>query len=100
MTWRATIDAEHDLDELTTYGGRQHGIVQALEYYDDLVAVFEMLAASPRLGPERIAGLQPIRLMRHKAHHILYALDGEDVVILRVLHGSANWIDLFSDDSR
>jgi plasmid stabilization system protein ParE len=28
------------------------------------------------------------------AHNILYVVDNEDVIVLRVLHGLQNWFDL------
>jgi len=99
MTWRTTSDAEYDLDEMTTYGARQHGIRRAMQYYDEIVAVFGILSSNPRLGSERVHGSTNVRLMRHGSHHILYELDGDDVVILRVVHGSADWTALFADDN-
>ena len=92
MTWKATSDAEHDLDAITTLGARDFGIREALEYYDGLIAVFGTLAANPQIAPERPAKGRSIRLFPFKAHNILYAIDGDDIVILRILHGSANWI--------
>jgi toxin ParE1/3/4 len=48
----------------------------------------------PYLAPERQASQQMVRLMPCGSHHILYIVENEDVVILRVLHGLQNWFEL------
>jgi toxin ParE1/3/4 len=84
---------------MTTYGARQHGLRRAMHYYDEIIAVFGILSSNPQLGPERAQGSTRIRLMRHGSHHILYEVDGDDVVILRVVHGSVDWAALFAGDN-
>ena len=93
MTWRLTADAERDLDAITTHGARTFGLASALEYYDELIELFYELAAHPHINPERNAKRHSVRLHRHKGHHVLYAIEDADVLILRILHGSADWID-------
>ncbi len=77
MTWRLTRDAERDLDEMVSFGAREHGLGPALAYYDELVTKFELLAAYPFIGRERHTSTRAVRLLRFKAHHILYAVEGE-----------------------
>jgi plasmid stabilization system protein ParE len=35
-----------------------------------------------------------VRLDKQRAHNILYVITGNTVLVLRVFHHSANWIDL------
>ena len=93
MTWRLTRDAERDLDEMVSFGAREYGLEAALTCYDELAEKFELLATFPLIGRERETSTRTVRIMRFKAHHVIYALEGRDVLVLRVLHGSANWID-------
>lgn len=93
MTWRPTADAERDLEQITIFGARRYGLGSALDYYDELVTVFDRLAEYPGLNPERIVKGRRVHLHPHIAHHIIYSVEAGDVLILRVLHGSANWID-------
>ena len=56
--------------------------------------MLDMLAAMPHLARERQASLQVVRLMPCGAHNILYVVENEDVLVLRVLHGLQNWVEL------
>lgn len=93
MTWRLTADAELDLDEMVTFGARQYGLANDMDYYDRMVEVFVMLVEFPGQNSSREIKGRQVQLHVYLAHHILYTIDDGDVLILRVLHGSANWID-------
>lgn len=59
--------------------------------------MFETLAAHPNLASERQASQSLVRLMPCGSHNILYVVENEDVIVLRVLrvlHGLQNWFDL------
>ena len=55
--------------------------------------VLGLLAANPRMARERHAKGWTGRLHRYKGHNILYVVDDADIVVVRVLHHSANWVD-------
>lgn len=55
--------------------------------------MFDTLAIHPTLAPERQAMYGMVRLMPIGAHNILYVVEAEDVIILRVLHGLQNWFE-------
>ena len=93
MTWRLTRDAERDLDELVQYGATTYGAEQALVYYDLLASTFERISANPKMARERLTSRRRVRILPTKAHNVLYAIEGTDVLILRILHHSANWTD-------
>ena len=84
-----------DLDHVAAEGARQFGFAQSEIYEQELVAMLDTLAAMPYLAAERQASQQLVRLMPYGAQNILYIVDNEDVVMLRVLHGLQNWFELF-----
>jgi toxin ParE1/3/4 len=49
------------------------------------------MADNPHMARER-AGFSPaVRLHPHQAHLIVYVAQGEDILIVRVLHGRQDW---------
>ena len=94
MTWILTSNAIADLDRISAEGAVQFGFVQSEFYEHKLVEMLDTLAARPYLAPERRAAHGRVRLMPCGVHNILYMVENEDVVILRVLHGLQNWFDL------
>lgn len=56
--------------------------------------MLDTLAAMPYLAAERQASQSVVRLRPCGAHNILYLVENEDVVVLRVLHGLQNWFEL------
>ena len=86
--------ASHDLRALHLYGLGTYGPAQADAYLAELLARFEYIAQWPLAVRERLPVRPPVRLVRYQAHNILYRVDDETVTIIRVLHHSANWLDL------
>lgn len=94
MAWILTPDAMDDLDQLAAEGAMQFGAAQSSRYVGELVSRFETLAIHPYMAaPHEVDGLQ-LRLLPSGRHHILYVIENEDVVILRILHALQNWPDL------
>ena len=89
-----TSSALGDLDRISAEGAIQYGYVQSEFYERKLVDMLDTLAGSPYLAAERQASSMSVRLMPCGAHHMLYVIENEDIVILRVLHGLQNWFDL------
>lgn len=83
-----------DLDRVAADGALKFGFAQSEVYEQELAAMLDTLAEMPYLAPERQASQQSVRLMPCGAHNILYVVDNEDVIVLRVLHGLQNWFDL------
>ena len=94
MTWLLTSAAIADLDHVAAEGARKYGFSKSERYEQDMVAMLDTLAAMPQLAPERQASQQVVRLMPCGAHNILYVVENDDVLVLRVLHGLQNWFDL------
>jgi toxin ParE1/3/4 len=88
--------AAADLEDIHYYGMLHYGVRSADAYLEQLFAEFELIAQFPLSKPERREIRPPIRLAPFKGHHIFYRIIEDHVVVLRVLHHSANWGGLLS----
>lgn len=80
-----SVETDQDLDDISEYTELNWGKGQALEYIDSLIQCFEKLAGSPALGREVLELYPGLRRYNYKAHSIFYILDGDDIMIVRVL---------------
>ena len=94
MAWILTIAAVADLDRVAAEGAIRFGFLQSEAYEQELVAMLDTLAAHPHMASERQASQSLVRLMPCGSYNILYVVENEDVIVLRVLHGLQNWFDL------
>ena len=97
MNHRRSALADSDLEEIWYYVAAQSG---SMNIADRLVGSitnrFLLLASYPNLGRARDADLRPgLRTFPVGEYVILYRIENEDVVILRVLRGSRNIPALF-----
>ena len=94
MGFRLTRQAEIDLVEIAQAGIRLFGENQAARYHDELFDLFDLIAANPRIAPERSEIYPPVQIHPFKAHLVVYVVEGAgDVLIIRVRHGHENWPD-------
>ena len=94
MQLEIAVLAAHDLSRLHMYGVDTYGAKAADTYLAELFAKFDHLARLPFAGQERLNVLPPVRLIRQRAHNILYAVANDRIEVLRVFHHSVNRIDL------
>ncbi|MGF1276577.1 type II toxin-antitoxin system RelE/ParE family toxin [Acetobacter pasteurianus] len=94
---RKTRLAEDDIVNIYKQGVRDFGPRQAEIYHAELADAFDLIASHPQLAPERHEFDPPIRLHRHRAHHILYLIDA-GVLIVRVLPRLRRWEQLMGTD--
>ena len=94
MAWILTAAAIADLDRVAAEGALRFGFAQSEFYEQEIVAMLDALADHPRMASERQASQSVVRLMPSGSHNILYIVENEDVVVLRVLHRLQNWFDL------
>jgi len=90
---RLSPDARLDLEDIFVRGALDFGLASAERYVDGLRSTLLLIGDRRQLGKDHAEVSPPVRLHRHKSHHILYVVREDHVLILRVLHGSANWID-------
>ncbi|MDO8837434.1 MAG: type II toxin-antitoxin system RelE/ParE family toxin [Parvibaculum sp.] len=91
MVCRRTAKADEDLIGIYLYGVETFGTAQAEAYFSGLEQCFELLAAQPLIARERPEFRPPVRFHFHRAHVVVYLIDGESVLIVRVLHGRQDW---------
>ena len=77
--------AEADLKDIFHYTVDAFGPRQAERYLKDLGGVFEMLGEFPELGRPFERGS---RSFIHGSHIVIYRVEGDFVLIGRVLHGA------------
>ncbi len=91
MTYRTTRQADADIVDIYLWGCREFGRHQAELYHQGLAATFDLIAAHPRMARERPEFNPPVRLHPYQSHLIVYMLDDDGVLIVRVLHGRQEW---------
>jgi len=85
---RFTEDARLDLIEIDAFGAERFGDEVAEAYQRGIDDVVTQLEDFPLLGEARPDYGLEIRCMVHKSHRILYQINGDLVVIARILHHS------------
>jgi toxin ParE1/3/4 len=86
--YKLTADAERDFEGIYRYSIDTFGMVQANSYALDLIEVFEILATNPFAGRDVKIIAPDARCFIHASHSIYYEIEGEVVMILRILHQS------------
>ena len=91
MAFRLSRGARQDIIDIYLHSEEAFGEAQADRYIADLESTFAFLAAHPMAARERVELIPPVRIHPYRAHLIVYRLDGDDVLILRLRHGRADW---------
>ena len=97
MTHRISPRAEADLDEIWLYVARESGSVETADRLIDAITDrFWTLAGFPWMGRSREDDFGPgYRSFAVGEYVIVYCVEGEDVLILRVVHGRRQLENLF-----
>lgn len=95
MAHRLAPEARADLDGLWYYVGSAASIDIADRLIDSITARFVLLAAHPRLGRRRDDLRPGTRAFSVGQYVVWYRIDGNDVLIQRVVRGSRNIEVLF-----
>lgn len=88
--YRLSPRASADLDDIWD----SWSLEQADRYIDDLVRIFELIAAVPTLARERREFEPPVRIHVHESHLIVYMIADGHVSIMRLLGGRQDWISI------
>lgn len=91
MRYRISREAVEDIAGLYLEGYRQFGERQAETYHAGLKEMFAILADFPRLSRERSEFTPPLRIHAYHSHIVVYVIEGDEIVILRVRHGREDW---------
>lgn len=92
MGYQIARRAEEDIENLYVSSATAFGIEQAERYFAGLEAAFNLLAKHPRIARERSEISPPVRVHPYKPHVIIYTLQGQNILILRIRHQREDWI--------
>lgn len=98
MIYRKSRKADEDLIAIYLWGVTHFGVAQAEKYHASLAACFELIADFPGIAVERSILDPPVRIHRHAAHLVVYRVEQDHLLIIRVLHGRQDWEALLQDD--
>jgi toxin ParE1/3/4 len=99
MAHLCTPQAESDLDEIWHYVATTSGAIEIADrLIDSITDRFLLLARHPHMGRSRDEDLRAgLRSFPVGNYVIIYRIQDEDVLILRVLRGSRNLGALFAE---
>ena len=83
--YRLSKLADKDLGNIASYTIQNFGIRQANLYRDRLFKAFEMISDFPLIGSDQSLIKKNIRRHVHEFHSIYYRVDGNEILILRIL---------------
>ena len=98
MRYRLSRRAEQDLIEILEASLRRFGPRQTDRYQQGFENAFSLIAAFPGMARERRELDPPARVHPCGAHLILYIEDEAGVLIVRLRHGSEDWMQLTPED--
>jgi toxin ParE1/3/4 len=99
MAHRLAPAAENELDEIWHYAARVSSSTDTADrLIESITERFFLLATYPHIGRRRDEDLRPgLRSFPVGEYIILYRFEGEDVLILHVMHGSRDIQALFGN---
>ena len=84
-------DAYQDLAGISEYGIKNFGDVQAAKYHAALENTFELLSIFTRIGLPSYDLQEGLYRFPHKSHMIFYVHEDDQIRIVRVLNGRADF---------
>jgi len=89
--YRLTPAAQKDLEGIWLYSAQTWSAEQANRYADILEEAFGRLLAMPEIARERAEFDPPVRILPSARHLIVYRIENDHLVVLRVLGGKQDW---------
>lgn len=91
MPVKRTPQAEADLISIFLESAQRFGTRQAEIYAAKLSACFVLLETMPAMARERLEISPPVRVHFYGSHLIVYVVEGDDILLLRILHERSDW---------
>jgi toxin ParE1/3/4 len=91
MIYKLSFKAKKDLVTIYLYGKQAFGIEQAEKYNTGLIKSFDFIAENPHAVRERTEFTPPVRIHNFGSHIIIYNIENDYVLILRILSGRQYW---------
>lgn len=85
---RVSAEARRDLRRIGREGTRDHGAAASATYVEGFRRLFRLLREHPFAGQERPEIDQAARSLSHRPYRIIYRIDIDAVVIVRIVHQS------------
>lgn len=92
--YRLTPKAVDDLEEVWRYSAENWGVDKADLYADGLAHLFDTLVENPVLAPERTEFTPPVHIHTHQSHLVIYIIEDDQILIVRILGGQQDWRDI------
>jgi len=83
---RISTRADRDLDEIIDYSTIHWGADEAIDYVASFRTTFDRIARNTRLGTLVTTPTAALGRVRHREHHVFYAVGIDEVLIVRILH--------------
>lgn len=83
---RTAPAAREDIRDIRAYSKGRFGARVARDYLEGLSAAFGRLAARPHAGVSESALAIGMRSIVYRSHRIYYLLEGDDLLVVRILH--------------
>lgn len=84
---KLTFGGRRDIEAIADYTRSTWGGEQTKKYLSALEDQLKLLAAQPALGMERPRLAEGLRSFPFDRHVIYYAVSGNGIIVVRVLHG-------------
>ena len=78
--------AATDLADIWRHTVEKWGVQQAITYTEAINTAFEQLSETPFIYRERPEFSPPVRIAPHASHLIVYLVDNDGTIVVRVLH--------------
>ncbi|QFT83133.1 Toxin ParE4 (plasmid) [Roseovarius sp. THAF27] len=91
IAYRLTPTAQRDLEDIWIYTAQTWSMAQADRYTDIMEDTFDRLLFMPEMARERAEFDPPVRIHPIAEHLIIYQVERDQLVILRVLGAGQDW---------
>ena len=99
MKVRFTAQADTDIIDSYLYGFENFGRDQAERYEKSLHQVIDIIAEFPRIAAKRPEYVPPVRIHHHAKHYIVYLIQDDCILIVRVLRDDVDLTDHLRTDT-
>ena len=93
MSYRVSIEAQYDLDEIFELGAASFGKKQAEKYLRAFMNAFALIGEYPKLAQLRPEVKSGFRFHPVGTHLVIYTIDDLGVLIVRVRHAHEDWMN-------
>lgn len=97
MKVKVSQEAKNDLVDIAEYTQKKWGVRQRQKYIGLIQGQFKHIAQNPLACRKRTEYNPQIRISHVGQHLVVYLIIDEDILVIRVLHGSADFEALFED---